>query len=168
MTRKRFPDPHLIRNIYSKVAHLGLDTKRLRRTDQKNCLKSAPASKRENEDEDQFNLDDYEYEVESPKKYESRQLKSGSGLENDRIKIAPLIQTYQSNTKYVEDDVTDGDLDLESFDSMYPDDDVFNLIDSEGPSLRSLDQNNATSASGLDTILTKLEPNGPSYWPPAK
>ena len=160
MTRKRFPDPHLIRKLYSKVAHLGLDTKRLRKTDQKNCKKSDPALKRENEDESEFNFDEYEDgDVSSPKKYESRHLMSGSSHHNG---FGTLIQTYQSNNKHSDDDVNDGDLDLEIFDSMYPDD-VLNLIDSEGPSPGS------NSTSGLnDPFLAKLKTDGPSYWPPAK
>jgi hypothetical protein len=37
LTRNQFPDPALIRRIYSKIRHLGLDTRRLVVTNQKSC-----------------------------------------------------------------------------------------------------------------------------------
>ena len=46
LTRQRFPDPGLIRKIYSKIRFLGLDTRRLKKTEQKNC---DGALKREND-----------------------------------------------------------------------------------------------------------------------
>jgi hypothetical protein len=64
LTRKQFPDPYLIQNLYKKIRHLGLDTKRLKRTDQKNCpnwaspysaLKREEVSARINDDDDPKN-----------------------------------------------------------------------------------------------------------------
>ena len=37
LTRPRFPSKYLIDHLYKKIRRLGLDTRRLRRTDQKTC-----------------------------------------------------------------------------------------------------------------------------------
>jgi len=37
LTRERFPDRYLIKSLLKKIRKLGLDTRRLKKTDQKNC-----------------------------------------------------------------------------------------------------------------------------------
>ena len=37
LTRKQFPSPYLIKDIKKRIRHYGLDTRRLKRTNQKGC-----------------------------------------------------------------------------------------------------------------------------------
>ena len=53
LTRQQFPDRNLIRRLYHKIQNLGLDTRRLRVTDQKTCPKVTTA--RQDENRCQFN-----------------------------------------------------------------------------------------------------------------
>ena len=47
LTRQQFPDRHLVDGLYKKIRYLGLDTRRLKVTDQKSCPNPSYSFKRE-------------------------------------------------------------------------------------------------------------------------
>ncbi len=150
----------MIRRLYSKIRRLGLDTKRLRRTDQKNCPKTDPASKREIDDGGEFKFfgDDDDADESKPKNSGASFFDQSFDFLNEKLRPEGKSQNGGGDDdggSYSFDD----ELDLKNDDSLYPDE-QFNFIDDEGP---------RNSTLGLDhPFQTIFEARGPSYWPPAK